>query len=139
MGKRILVPFDGSPPSERALEFATSEWPEATVTLLNVINPGEAGYTAGSGVPSGAEQWFESAKADAEELLAEATTGLEGRVDTMVEVGRPAGTIVEVADEAGYTHVVMGSHGREGIRRVLLGSVTEAVIRDTVVPVTVVP
>lgn len=139
MGKRILVPFDGSPPSERALEFATSEWPDANVTLLYVINPSEAGYSAGSGVPSGAERWFEGAKADAEALLAEAETGLESRVDTMVEVGRPAATVAEVAEEAGYTHVVMGSHSREGIRRVLLGSVAEAVIRDTVVPVTVVP
>lgn len=139
MGTRILVPFDGSPPAERALEFATAEWPEADVTLLYVINPAEAGYGPGSGVPSGAERWFEEARADAEALLAEATTGLEDRADTMVEVGRPSATIAEVADEAGYNHVVMGSHGRDGIRRVLLGSVAEAVIRDTVVPVTVVP
>ena len=43
-----------------------------------------------------------------------------------------------MADEAGYNHVVMGSHGRTGVQRILLGSVTEAVVRDVPVPVTVV-
>ncbi|MFC6724382.1 universal stress protein [Halobium palmae] len=138
MTTRILVPFDGSPPSERALEFATTEWPEAHVTLLYVINPSDAGFTPSSGVPTGAEKWFEGAKADAEELLAEATTGFDDAVDTMIEVGRPAQTIGEVADEAGYTHVVIGSHGRQGVQRILLGSVTEAVVRSAPVPVTVV-
>jgi nucleotide-binding universal stress UspA family protein len=138
MGKRVLVPFDGSPPSERALEFATTEWPDAHMTLLYVIDPGEAGYTPGAGVAGGAEQWYESTREDAEELLAEATTGFENGLDTMIEVGRAASTISEVAEEAGYSHVVMGSHGRTGVQRILLGSVTEAVVRTAPVPVTVV-
>lgn len=138
MGRRILVPFDGSPPSERALEFVVGEWDDAHVTLLYVIDPAEAGAGAGAGVPAGAERWFEATKADAEALLAEATTGLGARVDTMIEVGRPARIVVEAADEAGYAHVVMGSHGRQGVERVLLGSVTEAVVHDAPVPVTVV-
>lgn len=138
MPKRILIPIDGSPQSAQAIEFVLEEWPEAELTLLHVIDPTEAASGPGAGVPSGAEQWFENAKADAEELLAEATPADETVTSTMTEVGRPAQAIVEVADEAGFDHIVMGSHGRTGVSRILLGSVTEAVIRNATVPVTVV-
>ncbi|SEO28605.1 Nucleotide-binding universal stress protein, UspA family [Halogranum amylolyticum] len=138
MPKRILIPIDGSLQSARAVEFAVDEWPDAELTLLHVIDPAGAGYGPGTGVPSGAEEWFENAKTDAEELLSEATPRDTVEASTMTEVGRPAQTIVEVADEAGFDHVVMGSHGRTGVSRILLGSVAEDVVRSSTVPVTVV-
>ncbi|EJN58815.1 universal stress protein [Halogranum rubrum] len=137
MPKRILIPIDGSPQSAEALEFALAEWPDAELTLLHVINPVEAASSPGAGVPSGAEQWFENAKADSETLLAEATPP-GATVSTMTEVGRPAQAIVEVAEEAGFDHIVMGSHGRTGVSRIILGSVAEAVVRNATVPATVV-
>lgn len=138
MPNRILVPIDGSPQSARAIEFVADEWPSAHLTLLNVINPADAGYAASAGVPSGAEEWYEAAKADSKELLAEASPEVDGGVSTMTEVGNPPQVIVEVADEAEFDHIVMGSHGRTGVSRILLGSVAETVIRKATVPVTVV-
>ncbi|SDM55103.1 Nucleotide-binding universal stress protein, UspA family [Halogranum gelatinilyticum] len=138
MPKHVLVPVDGSPQSSKAVEFAVGEWPDAELTLLNVINPVDAGYSPTAGVPSGAEEWFEEAKANAERVLAAATPTAAATVHTRTEVGRPSQTIVEVAEEGDIDHVVMGSHGRKGVSRILLGSVAEAVIRNSTVPVTVV-
>jgi nucleotide-binding universal stress UspA family protein len=138
MPKRILIPYDGSPRSEHAVEFALSEWPDAERTLLNVIDPVDAGYTPTSGVPSGAEEWYETAKANAENLLAEARDELDPDAHLLTEVGRPSQAIVEVAKEEEFDHIVMGSHGRTGVERILLGSVTETVVRKSPVPVTVV-
>lgn len=138
MPKHILVPVDGSPQSTKAVEFVVDEWPDAELTLLNVINPVEAGYSPTAGVPSGAEEWYEGAKADSKEVLSTATPDSMATIHTKTEVGRPAQTIVEVAEDSDIDHIVMGSHGRTGVSRILLGSVTEAVIRNSTVPVTVV-
>jgi nucleotide-binding universal stress UspA family protein len=140
MGKRVLVPFDGSEQAWTACEFAFGEFPDGTFVGLHVINPAEAGYTAQAGIPSFSEEWYELAKQDAEELFEEfrdlaATDGANVETDTVV--GRPASAIVEYADEEGVDHIVMGSHGRSGVSRILLGSVAESVVRKAPVPVTV--
>jgi nucleotide-binding universal stress UspA family protein len=145
MTKRILVAYDGTPQSAEALEFAVDEWGDHDITLLYVINPVEAGYSAGVGIPSGGEEWFEQAKADAEELFAEAAEEHDRELRTETAVGRPPQAIVDVAagdsddvDADQYDHLVIGSHGRTGVSRMLLGSVAEKVVRETPVPVTVV-
>ncbi|WP_049981572.1 universal stress protein [Halolamina rubra] len=145
MSERILVAYDGTPQAEEALEFAVEEWGEHELTLLYVINPVEAGYSAGVGIPSGGEEWFEQAKADAEELFAEAAEAYGREFRTETAVGRPPLAIVNVAggesddvDAPAYDHLVIGSHGRTGVSRMLLGSVAEKVVRESPVPVTVV-
>jgi nucleotide-binding universal stress UspA family protein len=139
MARHLLLPVDGSPQSVEALLFAASEWEDARVTLLNVINPVDAGYRL-SGFPAGSEEWYDAARERAEAVLDEAQAELpaDATVDRRVEVGRPAAAILEVAREGDVDHVVVGSHGREGISRILLGSVAEAVVRRSPVPVTVV-
>ncbi|SFR60111.1 Nucleotide-binding universal stress protein, UspA family [Halogeometricum rufum] len=139
MARHLLLPVDGSPQSLEALQFAASEWEDARVTLLNVINPVDAGYRL-SGFPAGSEEWYDAARERAEAVLDEAQAELpaDATVDRRVEVGRPAAAILEVAREGDVDHVVVGSHGREGISRILLGSVAEAVVRRSPVPVTVV-
>ena len=137
MSKRILVPVDGSPQSEDALGFAAEEWPEATLELLHVIDPVEAGYSAGR-VPSTGEEWYDSAKERAEEYFEQARGLVGNEVTTRTEVGRPAATIVDVAEMDEVDMVVIGSHGRKGISRILLGSVAEHVVRESPVPVTIV-
>lgn len=137
MSKRILVPVDGSPQSEDALEFAAGEWPDATLELLHVIDPVEAGYSAGR-VPSTGEEWYEDAKERAENYFEEAQQLVDNDLDTRTEVGRPAATIVDMAEEDDVDLVVIGSHGRQGISRILLGSVAEHVVRESPVPVTIV-
>ena len=145
MTKRILVAYDGTPQSDEALEFAVDEWGEHDITLLYVINPVEAGYSAGVGIPSGGEEWFERAKQDAEELFEEADDDYGTEFRTETAVGRPPQAIVNVAggdsddvDAPQYDHLVIGSHGRTGVSRMLLGSVAEKVVRESPVPVTVV-
>lgn len=141
MPKRILVAYDGTPQSAKALEFAIDEWGDHDLTLLYVINPADARDRLGAGVPSAAEEWFEQAKADANELLAGAVEDYEQELDTHIGVGKPATTIVEIAggdDGPPFDHLVIGSHGRTGVSRMLLGSVAEKVIREVSVPVTVV-
>jgi nucleotide-binding universal stress UspA family protein len=166
MTKRILVAVDGSEEATEALAFAADEWPDASLTALHVINPAESTTGADGGFPGAVEQWYDSARARGERILAEATDRVDRPVETRLEVGRPTTTIVAVAagsiDGAGggdgadrdqdgghtgsetqavnepFDHVVLASQGRTGLSRVLLGSVAEGVVRRADVPVTVV-
>ena len=142
MSEHLLVPFDDSEQSRAALEYALRNRPEARVTVLYVVDPSAAAFdsplTAG---PVAAEDWLEGARDDAEELL-EAAVDLaaeHGRqVETERTVGRPADAITEFAEDEDVDGIVMGSHGRSGLTRVLLGSVAETVVRRAPCPVTVV-
>jgi nucleotide-binding universal stress UspA family protein len=144
MGRRILVAVDGSEQSEDALDYVATEYPEGTLVLIHVIDPVDAGYTAGpSAVPGYSEDWYDQSESAAEDLFEECEArvrdqGFEGELETVTEVGRPARSIVEYAENGDIDHVVMGSHGRSGVTRVLLGSVAETVVRRSPIPVTVV-
>jgi len=149
MSKRILVAVDGSAEAKAALSFAATEWPDAELTALHVINPADSATGAEGGFPGAADQWYESAKQRGERILTEATSAVDRDVETRLEVGRPTATILGVAggekpvgeDDADgdpFDHVVLASRGRTGLSRVLLGSVAEGVVRRAEVPVTVV-
>ena len=139
----VLVPYDESDGSKRALEHALAQYPDATVTLLHVVDLVDAGYASpvDGTVPGFWEEWFESEKAASERLLdtgRERATEAGVDVQTETVVGRPTRAINEYVAEHDVDHVVMGSHGRSGVTRVLLGSVAEGVVRRAPVPVTVV-
>lgn len=141
MSKRILVPLDGSSQSWDAFEFAVAEFSDAAVTVLHAIDPVEGGYAVRAGIPRTSEEWYEEAKANAEELFEEARERAEGSdvtVESAVEVGRPSRVIVDRAEDDAFDQIVLGSHGRSGVSRILLGSVAETVVRRSTVPVTVV-
>ena len=125
MPAHVLVPFDGTAQSEAALRFVSDEWPDADRTLLHVIDPVTVGFQGR--FPGGSETWYEQARERAQEPF-----------DTRIEVGIPARVVVEVAGADAFDHIALGSHGRDGVSRVLLGSVAEAVVRRAPVPVTVV-
>jgi len=141
MSKRVLVPLDGSPQSSDALEHALEEFADDEITVFHVIDPIDAGYNAPVGLPGGSEEWYEGAKDEAEALFEEAQKVADEYDITLknaTEMGRPSRTIVEYADDEGFDHIVMGSHGRSGVSRILLGSVAETVVRRATVPITVV-
>ncbi|MEZ3143263.1 universal stress protein [Halobaculum sp. MBLA0143] len=142
MTDSVLVGFDGSERAVAALEFAATEWPDAVFRLLYVVDPTRGGYAPTSTVPSAAEEWYEEARTDAEATLADGVDrvrdGVTGRIETETAVGKPAATIVEHAGAADVDHVVVGSHGRTGVSRLVLGSEAERVVRRSPVPVTVV-
>jgi nucleotide-binding universal stress UspA family protein len=137
MGRRILVPLTDSTHSWPGLEHALEVFPDADITVINVVDPTGAGYGERSAEGDGdadegaADELF----AAAGELAAEHGTDLA----TALVEGRPADAIVRYADDNAIDHVVMGSRGRSGVSRVLLGSVAGTVVQDSSVPVTVVP
>jgi len=141
MVKRVLVPVDGSEQAEQACNLVFEEFPDATLVLLHVVNPAEASYGAQASIPSFSEEWYQEEKARAEETFADIEAdarecGVD--VEGVVEVGKPSHVIVDYAEDNDIDHIVMGSHGREGVSRILLGSVAETVMRRSPVPVTVV-
>ncbi|QFU83099.1 universal stress protein [Natronorubrum aibiense] len=135
----VLVPLDESDPARQALEHAVSTYPDATITVLHVINPSMAMYRGEMAYnyerlieleEEEAEDLFETAKEIGDEHGASITTELM--------VGTPARSIVSFAEDNDVDQIVLGSHGRSGVSRVLLGSVAEQVVRRATVPVTVV-
>lgn len=139
--ERILVPIDESDPSTDALHFAIEKHPDAAITALHVVDPGD--FWSSQGIEDGitGKQARESYEKYAEKLLEETREEAADRgadIETDYVVGRVARSVVDYLDEHEFDHVVIGSHGRTGASRVLLGSVAEAVTRRSPVPVTVV-
>lgn len=133
----ILVPTDGSEGTARAVEHAIdiAQKYDATVHALYVVNT-----SAYSTLP--ADSNWESITAALEDEGEAATTEIgermsEAGVDsvTVVEEGIPHKTILNYADEKGIDLIVMGTHGKSGLDRLLLGSVTEKVVRASETPV----
>ena len=133
--KRILVPTDFSPASRAALRYgiALARAFDAKLSLLNVPeHPGEA---AEAEYPIGI---YETMKNAANERLGGLLTKEEAREfrpDYAMRIGNPANEIVRFADEREIDLIVMGTHGREGVARVLIGSVAETVVRRANCPV----
>ena len=139
MAKHLLVPFDGSDQARGALAYALGEYPDATITALHVVNPAEWGY--GSTESGLGKRWYEAAREESERVHVEATELADEHgttVRTATEDGVPGETIAAYVEAHDVDHVVIGSHGRSGPKRLLLGSVAETVARDVPVPVTII-
>ncbi|WP_128226442.1 universal stress protein [Halobacteriaceae archaeon SHR40] len=139
MTVHILVPMDRSPMAKRALEHAVSLHPDAEVTVLYVIDYIEESYSARALV--GTDELRERADERATELFeaaAEIADGHGVEIETRTAVGDPSREIVAFADDHDIDQIVIGSHGRSPMSRILLGSVAETVTRRAPVPVTVV-
>lgn len=137
---RVLVPYDGSELSDAALEHAVETYDDADIVLLHVLDFVSAGYQAPpeAALPGYWSDWYDDAEASAEETLESARAEYDAPTETETVLGRPARAIVEYVEERDVDAVVMGSHGRDGVSRILLGSVAESVVRRSPVPVTVV-
>lgn len=138
----VLVALDESEPSWKALDHAVSTFGDDLITILHVVDPVEGFY---GDVEGGYydRAMYEAVVEAGEALLERAAERAEdrhpgGAVETALETGRPARQIVAYAGEHDVDHVVIGSHGRSGVARVLLGSVAESVARRADVPVTIV-
>ena len=139
MTVHILVPMDSSPMAKRALDHAVTIHPDAHCTVLHVVDYIEESYSARALI--GGEELQERAEKRAEKLFEKADAiaddhGVE--IDTESVVGDPAREIVDYAEEHDVDLIVIGSHGRSPMSRILLGSVAETVTRRAPVPVTVV-
>lgn len=135
----LLVALEDSEPGWAALEFACTEHADDDITVLHAVDPTNSGY--GEVAHLGPEALIERRREEGRELLAEAEARAaeHGRsVETVVAVGQPSDAIVDHATENEIDLIVVGSHGRTGFSRVLLGSVAERVARQAPVPVTIV-
>jgi nucleotide-binding universal stress UspA family protein len=141
--RKILLPTDLSKEGERAFQAVTSLGREsgATVVLLHVIeNVGVApvgGIRAPSYLP-GTKQELERAR----DLLAERRKKFPSGVEVVAEVLVAPSVPHAIADYAarnGCDLIALSSHGRTGFRRLVMGSVAEAVLRSARVPVLVFP
>jgi nucleotide-binding universal stress UspA family protein len=139
MPNEILVPVDSSEQAEKALEYAVGENPDASIRLVHAYGlEGRAGRGA---VIQLSDQALEAAKERADKVLENArevakAAGYEGDIETVAESGDPEAVITAHAGDADAIYI--GSHGRDGSARILLGSVAEKVVRRSPVPVTVV-
>lgn len=135
MYDRILIPTDGSECADaaatEAIELAATF--DATLHVVYVVDAAALPSTIDAGYVSEA---LEDAGEEAIERVREraAAAGVED-VASEVVYGAPHRSIVQYADEADVDLIVMGTHGRSGIERYLLGSVTEKVVRTAGVPV----
>ncbi|WP_435181785.1 universal stress protein [Halorussus sp. AFM4] len=135
MYDRILVPTDGSDQSERAFERALdlALTYDAELHLLNVVDVSAlTGEFDGMAVVDRLE---EAGRGIVHRLRDRAREAGVDTVETLVREGIPYSTILEYADDNDVDLIVMGTHGRTGLDRYLLGSVTERVVRKSDVPV----
>lgn len=133
MYDQILVPTDGSDGSEIAFEQALglARTYSATVHLLYVVDP----IAVGSVPLEMLEQELRQRGEVVVEQMAERAESQEVTAITELRSGKPAKEILEYVDENDIHLVVMGTHGRTGLDRYLIGSVTEKVVRLSDKPV----
>jgi nucleotide-binding universal stress UspA family protein len=140
--KPILVPVDGSDCSMRALDFAVelASSLAAEIVVCHVLDLSRAAAMSG-GAAQLVEESMELLRTEGKEILdrAVARAGTKVHVSTRVPEGAPVEQIERLAAELPATFIVLGSHGRTGLDRLLMGSVAEGVVRAASVPAMVVP
>jgi nucleotide-binding universal stress UspA family protein len=144
----LLVAVDFSPFSEQALFFAgqLAEKLKAQLLVLHVIHdPAEApGFYAQKGKK---KKFLKSMEEAAEEMMAEFLLKMRQaypdlapikNAKPLLVVGTPVTRIVEVAEKKQVGMIIIGSHGRTGLAKLLIGSKVQRVVQLSPVPVTVV-
>jgi nucleotide-binding universal stress UspA family protein len=137
--KRILCPIDFSETSAHAIDLAlaVARWSKANITALHVHTPA---FMPRPGLPG-----REGLAADLSRLRDETAACFRGATDTgvvvdvVVDVGQPASRILECAAALAADVVVIGTHGTSGFEHLVLGSVTERVLRKAACAVLTVP
>ena len=143
MFKHILLPTDGSPLSdgavEKGMQFARSIG--ARVTGLHVIDPFHLVAAEGEIPADSKERYEEDSRAHARRALAVILKAAKANgvpCDCVSEASsNPYAVIVEVAEKRGCDLITMASHGRRGAQAVLIGSETARVLSHTTIPVLV--
>ncbi|WP_418285366.1 universal stress protein [Halorubrum sp. DTA46] len=135
MYSEILVPTDGSPASNAAIEHAIdlAKQYDGRLHALYVVDG--AAYST---LEAGAEIVVEALESEGKEAtnrVADAANAAGVDCTTSVTTGTAYRSITDYVEEHGIDIVVMGTHGRKGLDRYLLGSVTERVVRTSEVPV----
>lgn len=143
---KILVPTDFSECSEAACDMASTlarrlgasiellhvdeppAWQGFVIPELVVSMPNEAGTSLHEFVQTRARRALEH-------LVEKLHSAGVARVGQRIEVGQPEAVIVRIAQETGCDLIVIGTHGRKGLERLMMGSVAERVVRQAMCPV----
>ena len=143
--EQVLLPLDGSEQAERAIPYATF-LARAFKIPVTAIRDVPMTWIAGAdpmGMSGAGPQVVQAIEDEAQQYIRAVATRLRGEgLVAQAHFGAfsaPAADIVSLAEETPGALVVMTSHGRSGLRRTILGSVTDRVIRSSAAPVLVVP
>ncbi|MFT4964502.1 MAG: nucleotide-binding universal stress UspA family protein [Halobacteriales archaeon] len=134
MYRNILLPFDGSEGAAEVLHHASeiAHWADATIQVLYVADTTRDSVTVVEG------ETVDALVQEGEDVIDEARKTLETlgvAYETDVVQGNPGPSIVDYAERYDQDLIVMPTHGREGLSRYLIGSVSEKVVRLSSVPV----
>ncbi len=132
---KILVAYDGSEQATRALEWAVQMVQNSTVTVISVAPTLEASPRMADAVdPSSDIPEHRRQLDEAVDILDQASV----RSETILTAGNPAEEIINAAADGGFDVIVVGIRGRSAVRRFLIGSVADRVVRHASIPVLVV-
>jgi nucleotide-binding universal stress UspA family protein len=143
MYKHILVPVDGSATSQKSIgnALAVAQAFKSEVTVIYVIDP-YAFTGVGTDFAYGQAEYLSAATAEANEAIKAAKQAFEGigitATGSVVEGHAIYRGILDTAESIGADLIVMGSHGRRGLEKLVLGSVTAQVLSHAHLPVLVV-
>ncbi|MEI7824454.1 MAG: universal stress protein [Chlorobiaceae bacterium] len=135
----ILCPIDFSDASRKAVQYARefAAGMGASVLLLNVVEPRPMAVDITLNyVPL--EEDLEKAAAEDLKLLMQEFIQSGLKAECAVEFGNPSDVILQKAGELDVNFVIMGSHGKKGLSRFIMGSVAETVVRKANCPVLIV-
>lgn len=140
---RIISPVDFSENSERAFDHAVAlaRWFDATITVLHVPALPVPAIAPGGELPYPLElsaDLRDELLKRLDEFVAPAR-GSGVTIDVALHEGTPAAEVLHQAEERAADLIVMGTHGRGGFERLMLGSVTEKVVRKASCPVLTIP
>lgn len=136
---KVLVPLDGSSVAESVLPFVgdVAAAFSASIVLYHAITPLSAYPGFETVLPANAGEVLEDLQQQAQRFLSRVADELRARgidVSVMVSVDLAVDGILAAARETGAGLVALGTHGRSGLGRVVMGSVADAVVRRTEVP-----
>lgn len=140
--RHLIVPIDGSEGSEVAIDFALRLLgPEGEITFANAVDVGAAIGEVTTPYGGDASIIIDALEEERRNLFAAATAqaqaaGVACRTEGLM--GSPAMAIAELAERGGADAIVIGTHGRRGLARFTLGSVTDGVLRHAALPTFVV-
>lgn len=142
--KKILVAVDDSPFAQRAARMAI-ELAEATKAEIAFVHVFDAAATPAGAWGFPADRISAMSELAGKRLLKKfrdrvsERLGSRSRVHDFLESGSPASAIVAVAKKWNADLIVMGSHGRGKVKRILMGSVSQEVLRKAPCPILVIP
>jgi nucleotide-binding universal stress UspA family protein len=132
---KILVAYDGSQPSRRALQWATQIQGRPDVTIIGVIQTLAGSEKIADAIDPGVDlaDHHRQLKEAAETLAA---AGITAQITEAA--GNPAEEIITTADAGDYDLIIVGATGAHLVRRFLVGTVADRVVRHSTRPVLVV-